>query len=419
MYFHQEEDILYTTNLKQRNLVLWTIFLSAFGAVLIAMSTVVFPNLIMKTFGSMPDFFGINPFEPGVMAFPFLITNFILLGIAILYFKDRLPRKISSSFRFITNFEISRRVAILIMILLIGGFITFTVNQLFTEESFVDYYNVDKPALEKFDIHKIQLNTFSLLLKYILITTSMKLFGSYRVIPYLASISLLVLTYFFTKLVTKNRFAGIISMTVLLQSSIFLIYNSSVAYDNFWILFYLLSLYVVYKAWPLSAVSYIASIFTKPGSAVLLPFTLFFIYKSDIPKRKKILACVPFIFVIIVSIYAAIRWKVTTSIGSIDANGFWSAYNAFSYQLRFDPILVMFLLPVTVMLFMKARKGVLHADSLLFLIIGTVLLQPLSAAFTVVSSEPYRFMPLVTFFAISVGMLLSKNVHGKGTSTSQ
>lgn len=404
---------MYTVNIKRKDLVLWAIFLSALGVVLIALSTVVFPNLITSTFGPMPNYFGINPLEPGIMAYPLLITNFIVLGMAILHLKGRLPQRISSSFKFISNFEISTRVAILIMILLIGGFITFTVNQLFTEEPFPDYYSVDKPILEHWTIGDIT-KQFNLHVKFFLITTSMKLFGSYRVVPYLASISLLVLTYFFTKLITKSRFAGIASTVIVLQSAIFLTYNSSVAYDNFWILFYLLSLYVIYKAWPLSTISLVAAIFTKPLIAVFLPFTLFFTHRSNISKRTKILTSISYVFVIIAGIYGAIDWKVATSVNSIDTYGFWSAINAFTYQLRFDPVLVVFLLPVTIMLFMAARKGVMHADSLLLLVMGTILVQPLTAVFTVASSEPYRLMPLVIFFAISVGMLLSKNVIAKG-----
>src|SRR5207245_2232626 len=107
-------------NLQRKSLVLYAIFLASLGAVLIAVTTVVFPSLLMRTMGGIPGYFDVNPFEPGIMAYPFLVTNFILLGIAILYFKGRLPQKISSSFRFILNFEISTRVAFLIMLLLIG-----------------------------------------------------------------------------------------------------------------------------------------------------------------------------------------------------------------------------------------------------------------------------------------------------------
>jgi len=399
-------------NIKQESFVLWVIFLTALSAVLIAVCTVVFPNLVIMTMSTIPEYFDVNPFESGIMSYPFLIANFILLGIVILYLKGRLPQKITNSIKFILNFEISTRMSLLIMLLLIGGFIVFTVNQLFTEEGFDDYYNRVKPTLQTWTIHDIT-KGFDLHVKYLLITASMKIFGSYRVIPYFASISLLVLAYFFTKLITKSRFAGIVSMVILLQSAIFLIYNSSVAYDNFWTLFYLLSLYAIYKFWPLSPISFIASLFTKPLTLVFLPFTFFFLYRSGISRRKKILVAISYVIVIIIGVAFAISVGVATSVTSINMQAFWSAYNAFTYQLRFDPIVEIFLLSVTIMLFMTARKGAKHADSILFLLMGTVLLQPLAAAFTPNSSEPYRFMPLVTFFAISVGMLLSKNVTVK------
>ena len=394
--------------LRRRNLVLWAIFLGALGTSLIAATNSVFPNLLMRTMGSTPDFFGINPFEVGIMATPLIVISLILLGIAISYFKGMMPIRVVNSFRFISNFEISSRLALLVIVLLIGGFITFTVTQLLTEEPFPDYYNVSKPSLAKWTFASIT-KGFDIHVEYFLNTTSMKVFGNYKIIPYIASIALLVLTYFFTKLITKSRLAGIASMVVLLQSSIFLTYHNSVAYDNYWILFYLFSLYVVYKFWPLSPISLIASIFTKPLTIVFLPFTLFFIYRAGISKRRKILTAGSYVIVIIMGIYGALAWRAATSLSAINTNGFWSAFNAFTYQLRFDPVVQIFLLPVTVMLFLTARRGAYHAESILLLLMSTVLLQPLASAFTVASSEPYRFMPLIVFFAISVGMLLSKN----------
>ena len=342
------------------------------------------------------------------MATPLIVISLILLGIAISYFKGMMPIRVVNSFRFISNFEISSRLALLVIVLLIGGFITFTVTQLLTEEPFPDYYNVSKPSLAKWTFASIT-KGFDIHVEYFLNTTSMKVFGNYKIIPYIASIALLVLTYFFTKLITKSRLAGIASMVVLLQSSIFLTYHNSVAYDNYWILFYLFYLYVVYKFWPLSPISLIASIFTKPLTIVFLPFTLFFIYRAGISKRRKILTAGSYVIVIIMGIYGALAWRAATSLSAINTNGFWSAFNAFTYQLRFDPVVQIFLLPVTVMLFLTARRGAYHAESILLLLMSTVLLQPLASAFTVASSEPYRFMPLIVFFAISVGMLLSKN----------
>ena len=94
---------------------------------------------------------------------------------------------------------------------------------------------------------------------------------------------------------------------------------------------------------------------------------------------------------------------------SFDSHDFWRAFNAFSYQLRFDALIVIFLLPLTIGLFISSRKkGIVQADSILVLIMGMLLVQPILSALTINVSEPYRFMPLVIFFAMGVGTLLSK-----------
>ncbi len=400
---------------QYKKLVLWAIFVATLCFVLIAEATVMFPNLIMRTVSTIPEYFDINPFEPGIMAVPLLITNIFLLVFGILYFKGRLPKKIPSSVKFILNFEISKKIALITIVILVGAFVVFTASHLFTEEDFEDYRTRVKPSLESWTIDSVT-KGYDLHLKYFLDNVSMTLFGSYRVIPYMASISLLVLTYFFTKLITKSRFAGIVSMILVLQSSIFLYYSSSVTYDNYWTLLYLLSLYAVYKIWPLSPISFVASVLTKPLTVVFLPFTFFFTFRSSVTTRRKILVIVSHLAIIAIAI---VKFGSAGGITSTNTFGFWSAFNAFVYQMRFDPVVVLFLLSVTVMLFFAARRGVIHADSILLFLMGSILLQPLAATFTENASEPYRFMPLITFFAIGVGILLSKNInasHSKNSS---
>jgi len=65
-------------------------------------------------------------------------------------------------------------------------------------------------------------------------------------------------------------------------------------------------------------------------------------------------------------------------------------------------------LPLTVGLFVAARKRVLHADSIMFFILTMLLLGPLLLAFSDHHNVPYRFVPLIVFFAMGVGVLLSK-----------
>ena len=75
--------------------------------------------------------------------------------------------------------------------------------------------------------------------------------------------------------------------------------------------------------------------------------------------------------------------------------------------------MLLFLLPLTFGLFMACRKKILHADSIMVLITGLILAQPIGATFTDPSSEPYRFMPLIVFFAIGVGILLSQRFNSE------
>jgi hypothetical protein len=87
---------------------------------------------------------------------------------------------------------------------------------------------------------------------------------------------------------------------------------------------------------------------------------------------------------------------------------FAKGLQSLSYQLRFDPIILIFLLPLTVALFLKSLKGLHQANSIQILISGFLLIPPLLITFSEQTNEPYRLIPLVVFFAIGVSTLLGK-----------
>jgi len=87
---------------------------------------------------------------------------------------------------------------------------------------------------------------------------------------------------------------------------------------------------------------------------------------------------------------------------------FWLGFTSFSYQLRFDGIVLLFILPVIVGLFIASRNGFKEAESIMVMIGGILLTAPLLTGFTELTNLPYRFVPLIVFFAIGVGVLLSK-----------
>ena len=83
-------------------------------------------------------------------------------------------------------------------------------------------------------------------------------------------------------------------------------------------------------------------------------------------------------------------------------------FTSTSPQLRFDGIILVFLLPLVVGLFLSSRRGNVEADSIMFLIMGMLLMPALVSAITDQTNQPYRFLPLVVFFAMGVGTILSK-----------
>jgi len=227
--------------------VTWAVFLSTLIVVLFTLTPAVFPALLLRTFGGFEDSIGINPFEIGIFTYPFLITNFVVFSIAVLYFKNRLWQPITKSIRFIFNFEVSKKVAFFAVVILIGSYITFSIGELL-DGKFQDDFEVHfKDWLEIYSVSDFQATPIGYHLQFFLETTSMQVFENYKVIPFIASIALLVLTYIVTVELSKKRFAGIVAMVIVLQSYVFLWYDTSVSYPNFWIVFYLLSLHHLAK----------------------------------------------------------------------------------------------------------------------------------------------------------------------------
>ncbi len=96
------------------------------------------------------------------------------------------------------------------------------------------------------------------------------------------------------------------------------------------------------------------------------------------------------------------------SLTSFDYKEFFVGFTTWVFQLRIDGIVLVFLLPLTIGLFIKSYQGVQEADSILVLIAGILLSAPLLVGFSEFNIQPYRWIPLIVFFAIGVGVLFSK-----------
>ena len=392
---------------ENSELLSWTVFLVTLLVVLIAITTLLFPALVIRSLGGVEDYSGINPFETGIWTFPLLITNFVLLGIGILYFKNKLPKQITKSIKFIFDFEVSTKIAFLVILILIGFYVVFTTTEVLTEDQWPDYNRV-KSYLENWSITDFT-KKFDLHVKYLLGNISLQVFGSYRVIPFIASIALLILTYAITTEISKKRFAGLVSMVLVLQSNNFLTYDTIITYSNFWVVFYVLALYLIYKKWYISPIVFILSTISKQLLTILfLPMTLFFVYRASIPKNKKIRILISYGIIVLLGLSILIIIDTSFVTVKFDSHEFLSGFTSFNSQFRHDGLIIIFLLPLTVGLFIASRRGNLQADSILVLIMSMLLLAAILTGFTEYNQQPYRFVPLIVFFAMGVGTILSK-----------
>jgi len=407
---------------KTSSLVTWALFLTTLVVGLISITSAIFPVFITSTFGEYDNNLGIDIFETGIWAFPLLATTSIILVLGVFYKKKSLPNIIKKTIDFIFRFEVSSKVAFFVIMIIIGFYILFSVNELFNGVYFEDYDVRVKSWIDDFSLTEVGDGGKEYHLMVFFLKSSDLIFGNDKVIPFLASIALLIVTYAFTTEIAKKRFAGIVAMVIVLQSGIFLIYDKSVAYPNFWILFYVLSLYLIIKKIPLSPIAYLASMLTKIFTIIFLPMTLFFIYRTNFTRKKKI-RIILYYGILLISIVGFVEFADVTQgermvsdrfqsfvSGEFEIDKFLGGFSHFYNSFRFDGLVLLFILPCIVGLFFVSRRGIPHADSIMFLILAMILSAPIIAGLTGTLNTPYRFLPLVVFFAIGVGVLLSKRV---------
>jgi len=178
----------------------------------ISIVSLIFPALVTNLLFEQES--TVNPFEIGFWAIPFFIINFAFLYLGILYYKNRLPEIIRNFFALILNFEISQKKSFIIITILLCIYVVFSVGELGNDErdSFGDHIYIQE-MLKNYPFNsqkEIGLTSFSV--KNFLIFVSQTVFQNVRIVPFLASIALLVMTYFLSAEITNKRFAGIISM---------------------------------------------------------------------------------------------------------------------------------------------------------------------------------------------------------------
>lgn len=397
-----------------RNDIIVTHIVFAFAVIMVSISliSVIFPALISSHYGSIST--GIEPFTIGNNAALLIASNIVLFSLGYVYYKKK-SGTFSTLIDKVRNFEISKKVSIIASLIILIVYISFTVSELSIDESeqFPDYV-VLKIGLETFpetssgDMIVDEQN--SRFVRMILLGFSQEYLQNIKIIPFVTSIVLVLVTGLVAVSISGKRIAGIIAIIVLLQGYTFLEYDTIAVYENLWVLFFLLSVYAIHKRWYLSGFWYILSVFTKAFATPFLALNVFYALRSEHTRsfKTKILLSYLLSALIVIGLFYAGN-AIYDDIVQFDFNRFANSLSDFSSQMRFDYFLLATILPVTFGLFFIARNGLKQADSLLFFITGLLLAGPLVAfatEFYVIL--PYRFVPLLVFFSISVGLVIFK-----------
>jgi len=111
----------------------YLVFVLTLSIVIINNVSLIFPALIASLDKNFEIY--VDPFRTGPYAIPVLVINLIVFSFLYLHFARKLPNVLQNSFKFIFDFEISRKVAAIVIVILLGGYIAFTLQDLSIDES--------------------------------------------------------------------------------------------------------------------------------------------------------------------------------------------------------------------------------------------------------------------------------------------
>ena len=404
------------SDLENSQKVSYVVYFCTLVVVLLTLTPMIFPALFSSYFGMFTE--NLNPFELGYQSTFLIVSNAVILGFGIAYYKNKIPSLVHNVVEKIRIFEIPKRVAVISLVIILGVYVGLSTPELFLDEGdeWGDYHDVLLPALEIWpfgqtdDIYIQEQN--DRYVRMFLLDVSLDIFQNIKLLPFVASILVVVFTYLITVQFCQKRFAGMIAVIILLQSYTFLKFDTVAVYENFWVLFFLISLYMIEKKWFLSPVFYILAFYTKAYVAPFFLLTLFTTYRSQISRRTKIVILISYVVIVSAAI-AVVFFGDTVYPDVIDINStkFILGFQVIIAQLRFDFFFIMALLPVTVGLMFLSKNKLKHADSILILIFGTIIASPILVTFTYhYEILHYRFIPLLVFFSIGVGMFFSKKL---------
>jgi len=191
---------------KERSkIITYSVYAFVLGIAVISTISVIFPALFPTTV--IENETEIDPFELGIWAIPVILTNIVVFTFVFLYYKKILPNKVINSLNFLKNFDISPKVAAIILITMLGIYIGLSYEELFIDEfsQWPDFYRISL-ALQGWPFDSQAESTQRVLyVKNFLLKTSEVVFQNFKIVPFIGTNAMLIVTYFFYCTVNKKE----------------------------------------------------------------------------------------------------------------------------------------------------------------------------------------------------------------------
>ncbi len=313
-----------------------------------------------------------------------------------------------------------QQITLPIVLFLILGYMVFTIGDVKagSDSIYPDYNDHVVPFLETCSLTELperpnEKGDPSLTrspLKWYSICASYQIFNNENVIPFLFSIGLLPLVFHLGYRVSGNSsIVGMIALLIVVSSSTFYKWDTSATYDQSWAFFLFLALNMLYWKPRLMPVAFFASVVSKGLTLAYLPMLLYHMWVEWQQYKNPMWVLASSLFIIIpIAVVVAVLYS-TNQFGIIGASlsfnlaelieGFWI------WIFYFGDIHVQYGIPLVIVILVILRNKIHNADVIGFWMVGILATVPLILGFTDQLIHPYRFVPLLAFFGIGLGMI--------------
>ena len=201
------------SNAENSQKVSYAVFFITLVVVLLTLIPVIFPALYSSSFGMFTE--NLDPFESGHQSVFLIVSNVVIFAFGIMYYKKKISSLVYNAIEKIRTFEISKKVTIISLAIILGVYIGLSTPELFLDEGkqWSDYNAVLLPGLEVWpfgstddlDVYVQEQN--DRYVRMFLLDVSLDIFQNIKFLPFLASILVVVFTYLITVQFCQKRFA--------------------------------------------------------------------------------------------------------------------------------------------------------------------------------------------------------------------